>query len=268
MSSNYLLIDGSYYVFYRYYALINWWKMSHKGEDLEKPNENKEFVEKFKKTFVNKLYEIPKKLKIIDPKIYVAKDCKRKDIWRMKYFSKYKENRVYDDSFMGGEFFKMVYEEDMFLKNGVLNILKNNNLEADDCIAIATKYILEKDKDANIWIITSDMDYLQLVQDRVHIYSLKYKLLTDSKNSFNDAKKDLFYKIVLGDKSDGIPGVFKRCGKKMVEKCYNDKKYFKEKLIKEDSEKIYNMNRKIIDFDKIPNELILEFKNKLSQYIK
>ena len=76
----------------------------------------------------------------------------------MKYFSKYKENRVYDDSFMGGEFFKMVYEEDMFLKNGVLNILKNNNLEVDDYIAIATKYILEKDKDANglsqaIWII-------------------------------------------------------------------------------------------------------------------
>ena len=97
------------------------------------------------------------------------------------------------------------------------------------------------------------MDYLQLVQDRVHIYSLKYKLLTIVKIHLM-TQKDLFYKIVLGDKSDGIPGVFKRCGKKMVEKCYNDKKYFKEKLIKS-SEKIYNMNRKIIDFDKIQMNL-------------
>ena len=28
--TNYILIDGSYFVFYRYYALLNWWKLAKK----------------------------------------------------------------------------------------------------------------------------------------------------------------------------------------------------------------------------------------------
>ena len=45
---------------------------------------------------------------------------------------------------MGGPFFKMVYEEELFQQGGAKAILKHPQLEADDCIAISVKYLLTK----------------------------------------------------------------------------------------------------------------------------
>ena len=101
-----------------------------------------------------------------------------------------------------------------------------DTLEADDCIAITTREVLKKYPDAEIYIVTSDMDYLQLLSDNVHIYNLKYKLLTDSKTAFHDPKKNLFCKIVMGDKSDNIPGIFSKCGIKTAEKYFDDRELF------------------------------------------
>ena len=96
--TNYILIDGSYYCFYRYFALLNWWKMAHSEEELSVPFDNELFVEKFKSTFIDKIKEIPKKLKIKNAKIIVGKDCPRSEIWRNKYSEEYKATRVYDDN--------------------------------------------------------------------------------------------------------------------------------------------------------------------------
>ena len=86
--NNYILIDGSYFIFYRYYALNVWW--SHAGEtplpqaqvqQIELLGETLPildavhinggqggvsplFIEKFKSTFVSKIHEIDKKLKL------------------------------------------------------------------------------------------------------------------------------------------------------------------------------------------------------------
>ena len=133
MIQNFLLIDGSYFVFFRFYALLNWFALAKKDQIIDKehpPHENIEFVEKFKKTFVSKVKELEKKLKIKDPIIVVGKDCPRENIWRMKYLSSYKANRVYDDSFLGGPFFKMAYEDKLFIKGGANKILKYLELEA------------------------------------------------------------------------------------------------------------------------------------------
>ena len=35
--SNYLFIDGSYFCFYRFHALLTWWKNAHRDEPLEDP---------------------------------------------------------------------------------------------------------------------------------------------------------------------------------------------------------------------------------------
>ena len=85
MSNTYILIDGSYYVFYRYFALINWWKLSHKDEPFENIEENEEFIEKFKDVFSRKILEIPKKFgfdkkDIENVKFIVGLDCKRENI--------------------------------------------------------------------------------------------------------------------------------------------------------------------------------------------
>ena len=154
---NIILIDISYYIFYRYYAVHSWWKLAKPDEELTIPYENEEFVKKFKNTFVEKINEIPKKLKIHKEafKILAGKDCPRNTIWRHNLIKKnydmkeYKENRIYDDTFMGGPFFKLGLELVEAMK---IPILSNETFEADDCIAISTKY-LKQIPEHNIYII-------------------------------------------------------------------------------------------------------------------
>ncbi len=139
----YLLLDTSYIIFYRYYALLQWWKIAKSDEELGNPNENPEFIEKFEKTFLECINNIKKKLKIHKEKICViaARDCPRTEIWRNKLFDSSKEHRVQDDTFMGGPFFKKVYNEGLLEKAGTDYILKYNELEADDIIALKKKKI-------------------------------------------------------------------------------------------------------------------------------
>ena len=260
MTQQFLFIDGSYMLFYRYYAIVQWWKNAHPDEEIGTPIENEIFVSTFRSSFVKKIKELEKKLKLKNHVTMIGKDCPRKNIWRMEKFDTYKENRDTDD-FEGGPFFKMAYDE-LFKQCGIDTILSYDKLEADDCIAITTKEVLKKYPDAEIYIITSDMDYLQLMRENVHIYNLKYKLLCDSKTAFLDPEKNLFCKIVMGDKSDNIPGIFAKCGIKTAEKYFDDRELFTAKLQKEGKQELYERNRKIIDFDYIPEHLVEGFKSK------
>lgn len=254
----FLLIDGSYYIFYRYHALLQWWKNAKPDEPLGNPIENTEFMERFKTVFIKKIPEIIKKLKLDKPVIITAMDCKRKDIWRSVIFDKYKHGRECDSHI--GEIFKLVNNEELFKKAGVNMVLLHPKLEADDCIALTIQNIKRVVDDYNIHIVTSDMDYLQLADDNVKPINLKYKYLQDSKQSFKDSKKDLFCKIVMGDKSDAIPGVFPKCGIKTAEKYYNNQEKFLEKVNKDSHAKQqYELNTTLIDFNKIPTDLVLEF---------
>ena len=62
MTQTFILIDGSYFIFYRYYALLNWWR--HSQQETQPCLENKEFIDKFENIFINKIKEIKKKTKI------------------------------------------------------------------------------------------------------------------------------------------------------------------------------------------------------------
>jgi len=255
----FIFVDGSYYNFYRYYALLQWWKNANPEEKLDDPYKNEKFVEKFKKTHIENLKQITKKLKInksIKPILIVGKDCKRENIWRMKHLPSYKGTRT-NEGFMGGPFFKMVYEEDLFLKGGAKAILSHPQLEADDCIAISTKYLCEKYPDCEIYIITSDKDYLQLNIDNVHLYNLAYK---EVKSTTGEPKTDLELKIIMGDISDNIPSIFPKCGPKTAQKCMDDNEFFKKKMANNaEYYKQYELNKLLINFDNIPSELVYEF---------
>jgi len=266
----FVFIDGSYYSFHRYFAIEKWWNSAFPTEPLKDPINNSKFVEKFRNTFVNNLKEMPKKLKMNkneNPIMILGKDCKRKDIWRNElccsnkiFDGEYKGNRK-NDGFMGLPLFKLVQDEDLFTKGGIMHTLKHPKLEADDCIAITVKYVLEKYPECKVYIITSDKDYLQLVEERVEIYNSNYKKLTDLKSCLGDAKLDLFCKIILGDPSDNIKPVFKNCGLTTVLKYYKNPEYFEECLKKENSYAYdsYLLNKKLIDFNEIPISLINEF---------
>jgi 5'-3' exonuclease len=266
MNPTFIFVDGSYYCFYRYYALQQWWKNAYPEELLEDPYQNKKFFDKFRKTFVENLEQIPKKLKIhkepIKPIMIVGKDCKREKIWRNDIFPKYKSNRTNrpEDGFMGGPFFKMAYEDELFQKGGAKAILKHQYLEADDCIALSVKYLINKYPLCKIYIITSDKDYLQLNAHNVHLYTLTYKNLAEGKTATGNAETDLKIKIILGDISDNIPSVFPKCGIKTAQKCIEDEEYFKKKMAdNEEYYKQYELNERLINFDMIPTNYAEEF---------
>jgi 5'-3' exonuclease len=291
VNPTYIFIDGSYFCFYRYFALINWWKNAFPDEPLDDPIQNPKFVEKFKKTFIETLQKISKNL-TIEPKkcrkgakskkckniksnkeetqqeednkpiFIVGKDCKRENIWRNNFYDKYKANRAngQEDGFMGGPFFKMVYEDSLFQKAGVSLILQHPLLEADDCIAISVKHLIKTQPECTIYIITSDNDYLQLIRDNVHIYNLSYKNLKDSKIFTGNPEKDLKLKIIMGDGSDNIPSVFPKCGIKTAHKCVEDPEFFQKKMGNNMAYyEQYLLNDTLVSFDKIPVELVDEF---------
>ena len=91
------------------------------------------------------------------------------------------------------------------------------------------------------------------------MYNLTYKKLTDQKACSGNPKFDLFSKIVMGDPSDNIKSIFKSCGIKTTLKCFEDKQYFEEKLKEENAIDKYELNKKLIDFNEIPSNLIDEF---------
>ena len=60
MNPTFIFVDGSYFCFYRYFALINWWRNACPEIPIDDPFQCEKFVTKFKKTFVEKLLQIPK----------------------------------------------------------------------------------------------------------------------------------------------------------------------------------------------------------------
>ena len=265
MNPTFIFVDGSYYNFYRYFALMQWWKNAYPEEPLDDPFQNEKFVEKFKKTHVENLLNMPKKLKIpknVSPILIVGRDCKRENIWRNEIFPQYKANRAngQEDGFMGGPFFKMAYEEQLFIKGGAKAILSHPKLEADDCIALSVKNIANKYPNCHIYIITSDRDYLQLNAHNIDLYNLTYKNIAESKSSTGNAEDDLEIKIIMGDTSDNIPSVFPKCGPKTALKCIENPEFFQQKLNEKPEYKAqYELNKKLVNFDFIPDNLAEEF---------
>lgn len=267
---NFILIDGSYYIFYRFYALELWWKHAKQDENNEatEPSKSPIFIEKFKKTFASNIIDIEKKLDI-NPEAetvkMVAIDCPRKQIWRNNIYPEYKGTRK--NNVNVEDFFNLVYEANLFNEAGVEKTLSYKSLEGDDCIAITTRHIQATYPDASIWIIANDMDYLQLASDKVRIFNLKFKELTESIKCLGDPKMDLFCKIVAGDKSDNIPAVFNKCGIKTAIKYYHSRDLFDEKLLNDkNAQEKYKRNQTVIDFNCIPTELINGFKTDVLGY--
>jgi len=257
-----ILVDGSYYVFYRFYAVWSWWKRSHPEEPLTDPITSEAFVSTFKNTFPKHIKNFIKTfhLSASGYKLIVAKDCPQKDIWRQTLMDGYKGTRDHSN-FKGGPFFEMAYEGGLFESIGA-TIVGHPHLEADDCIAcLARYYELGGQK---VYILANDHDYMQLISDYVEVYTLTLAALANHKNFYGSAKKALFMKILLGDKSDNIPPVFKKCGPKTAERYYTNSHLLQKKLEEDEEAKTQlETNQRIIDFTHIPSELMKEFMHKI-----
>ena len=255
---NYIIIDVSYWIFYRYFALIQYFKHSKYIENLnlETLYENKIFVEKFDEMIKNTIKNMKKKLKIIKQNsvVIAACDCPRQNIWRNDFYNSYKETRAKHNKFVGVEFFKHVYNSDLLNNADIDYLFKYDRLEGDDIIAILKNYIRETRND-NIYIIANDYDYLQLIDENTQIVNLQNKNLLSNINMYDDGYKNLFFKIVQGDKSDNINPLIKNCNKKTIEYYYENPDIFQNILKENNLQEKYELNKKLISFSEIPVEL-------------
>ena len=274
-----LLIDLSYLIFYRYYAIITWFKNSHREETFPKDYQwyqNTEFMEKFDKLFLKRVHEIAKQYNISHQQYYFVQDCPSDTIWRKAFFPDYKEQRKVfykSSSWQGGPVFKHVYQT---LLPKLIQELKCHHyripkLEADDIIyLLREKFAAEftrlnpsgpetsakstaQNPQWRYVIITNDHDYLQLLDPHTELINLQKKLLRTK--SCGDPLIDLEKKIIGGDSSDNIPKCFPRCGKKTLDKLARDPKLLEQWFLKKPgSRDSYQRNRRLIDFREIPEK--------------
>lgn len=89
-----------------------------------------------------------------------------------------------------------------------LTIIVCDNTEADDVIAYAVNDCF---RESQCFIMSSDKDFLQLINDRIYVWSPTKKKLYYNDDVFEDfgihANNFALYKAIIGDPSDNIPGV-------------------------------------------------------------
>jgi DNA polymerase-1 len=110
-----------------------------------------------------------------------------------------------------------------------------DNVEADDVIAYLA---VDKFKDSNVTIMSSDKDFLQLVSNKIKIWSPTKKKLYGCAELLMEygisCKNFINYRILEGDTSDNIPGI-NGAGLKTIKKCFpiftDDKQYSVDEII-------------------------------------
>ena len=133
------------------------------------------------------------------------------------------------------------------------HLVKVEGAEGDD--VIATTIMRLRDNYVGMVLIASDHDFLQI--DGLREFDLFGKeAKRDLGGEIVSAKDYLVGKILMGDRSDNIQQVFFRCGPKTALKWTKDKDALK-KTLKEDHSLAarYLLNKKMIDFNSIPQEL-------------
>ena len=258
---SHLIIDVSYFNFYRFYATKNWYTKAHQDETFEKGydwSQNTVFMQKFKKMYLSTLQKYIKKFK--PNKIILARDCPRESIWRMAIYPQYKGTRdeAYEkNQFMGGKVFKWAYANIIpeLLQNPLYQQIKIDHLEADDIIYLCCKKI-RTDPSNVINIISSDHDLLQIIDSSFNIQLYTANIKCYNNKAKGNADICNFLKAILGDSSDNIPKVFNGVGEKTAIKLYNDYNLLVTRFRKEpDSFHKYTKNRLLVDFKYIPVEL-------------
>jgi len=159
-------------------------------------------------------------IKMLQPtRVIICFDGKGGSQRRRKLFPDYKANRMVRTKLNRTNSFvdKDSEDQNMQMQLGRLiqyleilpvQLIAPQNIEADDSIAYLSKQILTTSK---IFIMSSDKDFIQLVDDRIAVWSPTKKKLYFKDDVMEDYKVPahnyLLYRTLTGDKSDNIPGI-------------------------------------------------------------
>jgi hypothetical protein len=257
-------------------------------------HQNEEFMDKMKKMFVTDILTLAKKNKIPKNNIIIAEDCRLKDNWRSSLFSDYKSQRAGErdkNGWQGGPAFEVIVKEVIpsMVKNDGIHHLKHNKIEADDIISqIVIKSLSQSENKSQSMpskfiIVASDNDYFQILYDNVDLVNMKG--VSQKEKMKYSPKGHLIEKILKGDVSDNIKpcmfnkkwnqdlvpsttkkasvenGLYIKTNKKTIE-YYLSKPEQLEADIRnvscqgEEYVRGYNENKKLIDFNELPQEYV------------
>jgi len=131
--------------------------------------------------------------------------------FRHEKYSDYKAKRVKQEA----DFYIQIDKVKDILQKAGIKYFEKAGFEADDIIGTVSRLASEANKDLRVIIVTGDLDTLQLVDDRISVYTfhqgIKNEILYDAskiKERFNLTPSQLIdYKSLRGDPSDNILGV-------------------------------------------------------------
>ena len=160
-------------------------------------------------------------IKLLNPtRVIVVFDGNGGSQKRRKIYPDYKKgrktrirfNRTYDEMSSSDIEQKNVRLELLRLINylGVLPVttMAIDNIEADDTIAYLSEQTF---KDSNVFIMSSDKDFLQLASDKVKLWSPTKKKIFGCKEIMDEygisCGNFIYYRVMEGDVSDNIDGI-------------------------------------------------------------
>lgn len=107
-----------------------------------------------------------------------------------------------------------------YLKCLPVSVISVDGLEADDIIGYLANKFEAHEGTQKVTIMSADKDFLQLVTDKVEVYSPTKKKIYKPKDVFEEfnvtSTNFLNYKILMGDTSDNVPGVNGLGPKKLI----------------------------------------------------
>lgn len=262
-----LLVDTSYLSFYRFFSTQIWYHKLHPEANFDENYDwttNIEFMNRFTQNYLSSVDRFRSRYNIPFSHVIFCRDCPREKIWRMNVYPNYKSNRKTICRFMNRKFqvgpvFRNIYQTlipQLEARHG-FHVMKVDEAEADDLVAVLTRKIQKIDPMRWIFILTNDHDYLQLASPRVEIWSLQNRLL--NRGMKEGPKEELEHKIWIGDNSDTIPSCWENIPWDFIVKLCNEKEreanlnYIFTKYPHMRSS--YERNRALIDFNQIPKEL-------------
>lgn len=197
MSQNIYLLDAYALIYRGYYALIRSPRVNSKKQDTTAIF-----------GFLNTFEEILRRAK--DQKIAVVFDPPG-GTFRDKMYEEYKAQREKTPEPIS---FAIPYIKQIIKAYGV-KIYEVPNYEADDVIGTIAHKVAEKYPSTNIYMITPDKDYGQLVTDNIHILRPeKGAIFLDmgpkevaEKHGLLNAQQVIDYLALVGDTADNVPGV-------------------------------------------------------------
>jgi 5'-3' exonuclease len=126
-------------------------------------------------------------------------------------YPQYKENRIQEQNEYKAQSFSFQKERvKQYLEEMIVRQVNVDNNEADDLIA----YYCQIAENENITIFSSDKDLTQLISENVSIYSPSAKQMYKNGDKIKLKEHEiphnniLTYKILTGDKSDNIDGIY------------------------------------------------------------